>query len=89
MKLRHCWCGELHTGKHLRPRPTAHERGYGAAWRRLRAEVLDDEPLCRVCGRIATDVDHIRPKRRGGSDDRSNLQPLCKAHHSAKTLRGL
>lgn len=90
MTLRHCWCGELHAGKrHPRPRPTSHQRGYDAAWRVLRREVLDDEPFCRACGSVATDVDHIMPRRRGGSDDRTNLQSLCHRCHSAKTMRGL
>ena len=45
-------------------RESAYRRGYGARWRKLRAQILMDEPLCRECrkaGRIvpATDVDHI------------------------------
>ncbi len=39
------------------------------------------------CGRPATDVDHIVPKVRGGSDDERNLQSLCAAHHRVKTAR--
>lgn len=35
----------------------------------------------------ATEVDHILPKRLGGSDDDDNLQALCKHHHSSKTVR--
>lgn len=71
-------------------RPSAHKRGYGAAWARLRLSVLADEPLCRHCaavGRVvqATDVDHIVPRARGGTDDKANLQPLCHACHSRKT----
>lgn len=60
----------------------------GAAWRRLRALVLDDEPLCRHCyqyGRVnmATDVDHIN---NDPSDNRrENLQALCHPCHSRKT----
>src|SRR5262245_11080044 len=66
-----------------------------ARWRRLRRQVLDDEPLCRHCrheGRVepATEVDHIIPHR--GDEvlfwDARNLQPLCGAHHRAKTRRG-
>ena len=62
----------------------------GAAWQKLRAHVLANEPLCRDCTRegrtvIATDVDH----RDGdpGNNDAINLQPLCHAHHSRKTAR--
>ena len=73
-------------------RGTATERGYDAAWRRLRSVVLMQEPLCRECSKRgtyipATDVDHIvpnatEPHRRL---DSSNLQPLCKRCHSRKT----
>ncbi|WP_366141808.1 HNH endonuclease signature motif containing protein, partial [Propionivibrio sp.] len=33
----------------------------------------------------ATDVDHIVPIRRGGTNKHENLQPLCHACHSRKT----
>ena len=36
-------------------RESAYRRGYGARWRKLRAQILMDEPLCRECrkaGRI-------------------------------------
>ncbi len=77
-----------------RPRaiqPSASARGYGWSWQKLRREVLTGEPLCRLCraeGRVtaATQVDHIRPKGLGGTDDRSNLQPICDDHHRAKTI---
>lgn len=53
---------------------------------------LASNPLCVVClkdsiVRAATDVDHIMPKSQGGTDDWSNLQALCKSHHSEKTAR--
>lgn len=71
---------------------TAHQRGYGARWRRLRAVVLASEPLCRQCdreGRIAAAriVDHVVPKAEGGTDEMSNLQPLCLRCSNEKTQR--
>ena len=59
------------------------------AWRKLRAQVLQAEPLCRLCMEDydwptpATDVDHID----GDGDNNSlcNLQPLCHSCHSIKT----
>jgi len=66
----------------------------GKAWQSMRESQLRREPLCRACndiGRItiATDVDHITPHRNNAKlfFDRSNLQSLCKACHSAKTAR--
>lgn len=69
-----------------------HKRGYGASWDKLRKIILADEPLCRTCtaeGRVtvATHVDHIKPKAKGGTDEPSNLQPLCAPCHDAKTDR--
>ncbi|MAO13716.1 HNH endonuclease [Marinobacter sp.] len=65
---------------------------YSAAWARLRAEVLANEPLCRHCkarGLVtpATEVDHIVDSRDDYSDDnsRENLQSLCTPCHSLKT----
>ena len=61
------------------------DRGYGWQWARLRASVLREEPCCAHCGRAATTVDHVRPKARGGTDERENLQALCAACHTRKT----
>jgi 5-methylcytosine-specific restriction enzyme A len=74
-------------------RGTSAERGYGYRWRQLRENFLLRFPLCAAClleGRTvaATDVDHIVAKRAGGTDDESNLQSLCHACHSAKTMAG-
>lgn len=60
----------------------------GAAWRRLRAAVLEREPLCRDCykrGRIttATDVDHH--DNNPTNNDPENLVALCHECHSRKT----
>ena len=64
-------------------------------WRDLRAEVLQDEPLCRECrgqGRVepSTDADHILPHRGDLALfwNRANLQGLCHACHARKTQRG-
>ena len=76
-----------------RQRGTARARGYGKQWEKLRVIVLAEEPLCRECDAVgrtepATDVDHILPKRQGGTDKRENLQGLCHSCHSKKTGRG-
>lgn len=73
-------------------RGSRHARGYGYAWTKLRAEHLRLEPFCRRCRAQgiqtpATDVDHIVPRSRGGSDQHYNLQSLCHTHHSRKTYR--
>lgn len=68
-------------------RGTAAERGYGYRWSKLRLMVLRAQPACVVCGAPATDVDHIIPKRLGGTDARDNLQSLCHACHTRKTMR--
>lgn len=75
-----------------RRRGSASSRGYGATWRRLRTQVLAEEPLCRTCSGQgltvpATEVDHIVSKERGGEDTRDNLQPLCTPCHSRKTVQ--
>jgi 5-methylcytosine-specific restriction enzyme A len=61
-------------------------------WRKLRQQVLRDEPLCRACradGRVtpAREVDHVVPRSQGGRTERGNLQALCLEHHRAKTAR--
>ena len=60
------------------------------AWPFPLSRVLFREPLCRICdaaGRVvpATQVDHIRSLRAGGTDALSNLQPACTSCHSRKT----
>jgi 5-methylcytosine-specific restriction endonuclease McrA len=56
----------------------------GAAWRRLRATVLREQPLCAVCRtEWATDCDHINNDPT--DNRRENLQGLCHECHSRKT----
>ncbi len=79
-------------GKFADPRRgSRHERGYGAAWDKLRRVILArDCGLCQPCalaGRttVATQVDHITAKERGGTDDAANLQAICVDCHKTKT----
>lgn len=67
-----------------------------AAWKRLRAQVLAEEPLCRWClarGLVvaSTDVDHIKDSREDYSDDnrRENLTAMCHECHSLKTAASM
>lgn len=67
-----------------------------AAWKRLRAQVLAEEPLCRWClarGLLvaSTEVDHIKDSRDDYSDDnsRENLTGMCNACHSLKTAASM
>ena len=64
----------------------------GKAWRRLRAVILGERPLCQHCldrGVIepATEVDHVD---NDPTDNRPEaLQSLCKPCHSRKTQRDM
>jgi 5-methylcytosine-specific restriction enzyme A len=77
-------------------RSSASARGYDRRWRRLRLMVLARQPLCAdPFGfhaadehiEVATEVDHIVPKSRGGRDVLVNLQGLCASCHSRKTAQ--
>ncbi|KCB28576.1 HNH endonuclease domain protein [Bordetella hinzii L60] len=61
-----------------------------SAWRKLRAYILAESPLCEHCAERglvvqATDVDHVN----GDPSDNSmaNLASLCHSCHSIKTAR--
>lgn len=57
------------------------------SWKWTRKVKLTADPLCEVCGAIASEVDHIVGIHSGGDyHDMANLQSLCKRCHSAKTL---
>lgn len=73
---------------------SAHARGYGAAWQRLRLQVLKRDGYrcqcsdCKRSGRVrlAHAVDHIVPKAKGGTDELGNLQAINNECHRAKTI---
>ena len=71
-------------------RPSAAQRGYGAEWRRISAEVIAATTACHWCGGPALPddpftADHLVPKARGGTNARSNL---VGAHRSCNSKRG-
>jgi 5-methylcytosine-specific restriction protein A len=57
----------------------------------IRKRLLDNQPLCAMCSKKdiikpATEVDHIIPLFKSGTDDMDNLQALCSDCHKIKTL---
>ena len=70
-------------------RASASRRGYDARWRRARKHHLAKNPLCVMCGCLATDVDHIKSHK--GSYklfwDEKNWQSLCSDCHKKKTAK--
>lgn len=71
-------------------RPKVAKRGYGARHRKRRAAFLEEHPFCMAprgngkrCGAPSTVMDHVVPLSRGGADDESNWQALCKPCHDS------
>ncbi len=72
-------------------RYSAQERTRGRQWMTIRKRLLDNQPLCAMCSKKdiikpATEVDHIIPLFKSGTDDMDNLQALCSDCHKIKTL---
>lgn len=71
------------------------DRGYGSAWRKLRDQVMRRDGgicQCQECKqakriRLAHEVDHIKPKSQGGTDELDNLQAINRDCHKRKTLQ--
>jgi 5-methylcytosine-specific restriction protein A len=70
-----------------------HSRGYGSDWDKVKPIAMKrDSYLCQSCikkgiATAAAQVDHIKPKAKGGNNSLSNLQSLCEPCHRAKTAR--
>jgi 5-methylcytosine-specific restriction enzyme A len=64
----------------------------GWAWSRLKPSILvRDGYLCQVCLKRgiyteASEVDHVIPLAKGGSNDHSNLVAICGTCHEHKTI---
>ncbi len=72
---------------HTPQRPSRISDGYDQDWIKLSKAILVAYPRCAACGDHATMVDHIIPKKQGGTNDLSNLQPMCRSCHSSKSAK--
>lgn len=68
------------------PWTTNTSRPLPPGWRSTQQRILTRDPLCRACHRArSTEVDHLIPRSRGGTDHPTNLQGLCPTCHARKT----
>lgn len=68
--------------------PTKRDKSEAARRRRLLH--LRANPLCVECLKLgrttpAVELDHIVPLHKGGADDETNVQGLCRPCHAAKS----
>lgn len=82
----------MHTSKVrvLEVKAGATQMERGRAWMQKRERVaLTHGYRCAGCGLVwrsnKDQIDHRIPREQGGSNEESNLQPLCKPCHDAKT----
>jgi 5-methylcytosine-specific restriction endonuclease McrA len=66
-----------------RSRQSSAARGYGYKWRKLRDEILKENPKCTDCGGIAEEVHHLDGIVTHYNKD--NLIPLCTSCHCRRT----
>lgn len=57
--------------------PNDNINGSTRSWRRLRSQVLVEEPWCRDCGTASQVAGHIVARALGGADVRENLKGQC------------
>lgn len=62
-------------------RGSASQRGYDAAWAKVRVAYLRAHPMCEVkgCPQVATVVHHCDENSRNNAV--GNLMAMCRAHH--------
>lgn len=66
--------------KHADRPENSWERGYNTEYEKNKKEILKGGPKCAICGEAkATEVDHIKSLKDGGSNAKSNLRPACKS----------
>jgi 5-methylcytosine-specific restriction protein A len=88
-------CPDHPRPKKIDKRQSASARGYGYEWKtKVRDPYIKANPWCmdpyqlHVSTQVSAQiVDHIVPKRQGGTDDWNNLQGLCWKCHQTKTAR--
>lgn len=73
-------------------RPSSWKAGYNSRWNRLKDAYKAKHPLCEACEKEGVtmpmdEVDHIIPHKGNKAlmYDETNLQSLCRPHHSRKT----
>ena len=69
--------------------PKNHKKATNRGWHTIRQTVLArDGHICQIalpgCTTIATAVDHIQPRARGGTDDLHNLRAACTHCNSSR-----
>lgn len=77
-------CGELIRHGSRCP-DCAPRNGSTRQYRKNRALVLRGAAACYVCGQPADQADHVVPVSKGGTDDPSNLRPICWPCNRAKS----
>ena len=80
-------CGRLTpAGSYCAAHQPAPKRKISARpWNRTRDTVLQrDRHRCHYCGAPATEVDHVLPVARGGTDAQDNLVAACRNCNLAK-----
>ena len=59
-----------------------------AEYKRNRKRLLEDNPTCYLCGvNQATEADHVLEADAGGTNDMSNLAPICRPCNARKGQR--
>ena len=64
--------------------PKKHGHWNSKEYRDNRAELLRDNPPCYICGKPATEADHLLEYDRGGTHEMHNLAPICKPCNSRR-----